>query len=494
MQASNVTLAASEVEVQRLTKATVKYLAVLRHGRMEVGMACVFSLFLLLALVLGYPVASASGILLGLYLACLVFHDLARQSDRKTIGELRKELFASAKQLEQANRCILSLSDLKDRFIATLSHELRTPLTAVQESVNLISEGISGPTTLQQQRFLEMARRNVERLTGLLNRISDLSRLQFGSMKLILVKAGLEELIQEAFNTVLPHAREKGIELSMEIKGGLPAVLADRQRVILVLVNLLDNAIKFTAGGGKAGVIAKPGANPGQVEICVWDTGIGIPKENQSHIFESFWQSDWEKSNKPPGAGLGLALSREVVTQLGGSIWVESDTGRGSRLHFTLFRYSDEFLLSTYFKSALPEACVKNSSLFQLCIRVEGSEMLHRRHRDFSMEALLREVQAMALSSSRAEDRVAMDVSRGEVHVLLIPGDMDMREFVRRLDNYLRGKSFFTGEDAMDLGFTYALASFPKHGDTLDSLRKEIDKQLLFGGMEIDDIPMKGAA
>ncbi len=216
-------------------------------------------------------------------------------------------------------------------FVANVSHELRTPLASVKASVETLEGGaLEAPRASRE--FLERIRRSVDRMSRLVGELLDLSRLESGEDSLNLESVDIYRPIKEAAEHYREQARENEVDLVVQEEGPLPAALADEGRIHQVVVNLVENAIKFTPKGGKVWVGAR-NLN-GTLEVTVRDTGIGIAPEHLPHTFERFYKVD--KSRADTGTGLGLAIAKHIVQAHGGRIWVESRLGEGSTFRFTV--------------------------------------------------------------------------------------------------------------------------------------------------------------
>jgi len=231
------------------------------------------------------------------------------------------------------------------------------------------------------------------------------------------------------------------------------------------------------------------------MEVCVWDTGCGMSQEEVEQVFGRFYQVHKRQDyTAVPGAGLGLVICKEIITQLGGSIWVESQPGQGSRFYFTLQCYSDDALLRTHFQGAAREAQIRNSAMVFLGAYMRDHEALSKRYGNQALETILREVHGIVTSYFRTEDRVAVDYACGKIHVLMVAGEYNMGERIRKLDAFLRGKTFFAHGEALSVEFSYGLAKFPQHGEDLASICREIERQIRSGGLNMITLPLDGAA
>ena len=227
---------------------------------------------------------------------------------------------------------------MKSEFISSTSHELRTPLAAIKESVMLILDGTTGEVTAQQTRFLNITKRNIDRLTTLINDMLDISRIETGKMELKKKPCNIGVLINEILMPMEFLAKENKIELKTEAPKKIPEINCDPNRVAQVIASLVSNAIKFTPAGGKIIVACRLSLAAGKkfAEISVKDTGMGIKKEDIEKIFLRFSQLDSSLTRKSGGTGLGLAICKELVSMHGGEIWVESKPDEGSSFIFTL--------------------------------------------------------------------------------------------------------------------------------------------------------------
>ncbi len=232
--------------------------------------------------------------------------------------------------LEQRNHQVEALLRTRERFIATLSHELRTPLNSILGFSSLLRDS-DGAWSEKQRRFVGHIESSGLHLLRLLNEMLDLAHIDAGRLSLHPERVSLVEAEQAALSDLEPAAQRQQVALSLDPQPEL-WVWADAARLRQILYNLLSNAIKFTPAGGRVWVGAA--ARGDQVELVVGDTGVGIQAEDQSAAFEEFWQAT--QAGPQSGAGLGLAITRRLVSAQGGTIRVESEVGCGSRFYVTL--------------------------------------------------------------------------------------------------------------------------------------------------------------
>ena len=219
-------------------------------------------------------------------------------------------------------------------FVANVSHELRTPLTAIKGLVETLRDGAVNDTEVSE-RFLETVEGETDRLIRLVNDLLILSRVDSEALNLQREPADLGALVAVTVDRLAPWASEQDITLLIDAEPGVPPVSADRDRMEQVLVNLLDNAIKFSRPGGTVTVCVAEAPGP-SIRVQVQDEGVGIPEEALPHIGERFYRADRARSRAAGGSGLGLAIARGLVEAHGGSLAVESEEGQGTVVEFVI--------------------------------------------------------------------------------------------------------------------------------------------------------------
>jgi two-component system phosphate regulon sensor histidine kinase PhoR len=249
------------------------------------------------------------------------------------------------------------LEEARMEFVVNVSHELRTPLTAIRGyAETLLDRGLEDQG--EARKFLEIIHRHAERLGRLLNDLLDLSNIELERTPLSIRPISVAEVTRHAAAMLLPQAEQKAIRLVNAVPDDLPPVLADRDRLVQILVNLIDNAVKYTSEGGTVRVTAhrvnwsnsqvvdsskpideltaRPVDHGDLIEIAVEDTGIGIPEKDLPRLTERFYRVDKARSREMGGTGLGLAIVNHLVQAHGGSLAIESEMGKGTRVRITL--------------------------------------------------------------------------------------------------------------------------------------------------------------
>ena len=241
------------------------------------------------------------------------------------------------KELVLANERLKELDKLKSDFVSMVSHELKTPLAAMRTSAQVLDMADAGEET--KREMLDIILRNIDRQTNLVNDLLDLSRIESGRMELKIGSVSLDSVIADSIESVKQAASEGDIKLNVELSESLASVKGDREKLTQVVINLLNNAIKFTPRSGEISIKARE--LNGQVEVKVSDTGIGIPPEDLDSVFDKFYQVDSTLTREAGGTGLGLAICKGIIEAHNGRIWAESELGKGSTFVFTLDKWSD---------------------------------------------------------------------------------------------------------------------------------------------------------
>jgi signal transduction histidine kinase len=267
----------------------------------------------------------------------------------------------SSKQLERAMRYAVERQALlrsleiaskqqlefKNQFLSHVSHELRTPLTCIHQYVTLLVDGLAGPIAPEQSDHLKTVLKSVNQLHAMIRDLLEATRAESGTLRVEPRCVSIGELIQQAVAMMRPTAQGRQIGLEIGLDSRIPLVYADPDRILEVLINLTDNAIKFTPAEGSVIVQAcMTEADPSSVYVSVTDTGRGIRQEAQSLIFERLYQDPDSIDSNRSGLGLGLFICKELVRLHGGRIWVTSEHGHGSIFTFTLPLYSLAKLLA----------------------------------------------------------------------------------------------------------------------------------------------------
>jgi signal transduction histidine kinase len=257
----------------------------------------------------------------------------ASQELERKVQEATAELAQQNELLRRQHIELEQASALKSQFLANISHEFRTPLNAILGYTHMLLQGVSGAVTDPQRKSLTRIDSNSRHLLALINDILDITRIEAGRMPLNVSSFKVSDLVNEVMSELEPIIRRSNLTVSARVKATLPVLKSDRQKVKQIVLNLLSNALKFTTNGSVI-IVAVLDPKTHTLAIAVRDTGVGIPQESRSKIFEDFRQLDNSPARGYGGTGLGLSICRRLAQMLGGSIELESAVGEGST--FTL--------------------------------------------------------------------------------------------------------------------------------------------------------------
>ncbi|HQP92315.1 MAG TPA: HAMP domain-containing sensor histidine kinase, partial [Candidatus Omnitrophota bacterium] len=223
--------------------------------------------------------------------------------------------------------------EMKTEFTSTVSHELRTPLAAIREGISIVFDGTAGVLNKQQKEFLDIAKRNVDRLNRLINDILDFEKLESGKMAFNIQENDINDAVTEIEKTMRSVVEQGKIDLLVELDKNVPKVKFDRDKILQVLTNLVNNAVKFTEKGF---IKIKVEHEDNVVKVSVRDSGIGIKEEDLPRLFGKFEQLNTGVLRKTGGTGLGLSICKDIIAKHNGKIWAESKYGEGSAFIFVL--------------------------------------------------------------------------------------------------------------------------------------------------------------
>jgi len=248
---------------------------------------------------------------------------------------LERRVTERTAELQEALHKLSELSQMKANFVANISHELRTPLTHIKGYLDLLTTESLGPLSDEQKNALQVSQRAAGRLESLIDNLILFSLAARGEMTLSLAPVNLNKVAEEIISYSRTKADDRNVTLQFTARAAIPFVQADEKKISWAILQLIDNAIKFTPSGGKVTLSIEPESDT-LIMVSVSDTGIGIPANRMNEIYEPFHQLDSSSTRRYGGTGLGLALVREIISAHGSLIEVKSEDGKGTRFHFPL--------------------------------------------------------------------------------------------------------------------------------------------------------------
>ena len=327
-------------------------------------------------------------------------------------------------QLKQTNEELARATRLKDEFLANMSHELRTPLNAILGMTEVLQEEVLGDINPQQQKALETVERSGSHLLELINDILDVSKIESGQMELDCTSVSIHHLCQSSLSFIKQQALKKRIQLEIKLPVTLPEVVVDERRIRQVLINLLNNAVKFTPSGGRITLeVTFPVQNTEELsvknplQITIIDTGIGIPPEKMKKLFQPFVQIDSALNRQYSGTGLGLALVKRIVELHGGEVKVTSAEGLGSCFTIVLPSVVSSFSsVEQHIPSPLNTTYATPSQDSPLILLAEDNEANIRtissylRAKHYRLLIAKNGEEAITLAESKTPDLIVMDI------------------------------------------------------------------------------------
>jgi signal transduction histidine kinase len=387
--------------------------------------------------------------------AVYVAKDISEQ--KKTI----QRLIESQEQIEKQNTELQRLSQIKSDFISTVSHELRTPLTSIKEAISQVLEGILGETTEKQKEFLSICISEVNRLARIINDLLDISRIEAKRVKLEKELLDIVTLTRKTVDSLSSSAEKKGLKIKTSFSDKSIEAYADKDRFVQVLINLINNSIKFTQKG-HIHVSAEEKENV--IECSVSDTGKGITSNNLSKIFDKFEQFGRVIGPGEKGTGLGLAIVKGIVELHKGEIYTESEPNKGTKISFTLPKYTAREFFNEYLDDNLKKAIQEDQPLSVISFKVYNVD---------NLEFIYQLVELTKANLYRKAD-----IAIGDSYVILVALPETNKE-----DTYIVaervGKAlndYLFRENLSDkIKIDHRIASFPEDGSTIDQLLNNVE-------------------
>lgn len=378
---------------------------------------------------------------------------------RQQLEALRRQGEKMKKQLES----LREIDRLKTDFISVVSHELRTPLAIAKEAVTLALDGVKGELNPSQKNILQKAKDSTERLNKIIEELLEISRIEKGKIRLCYSLINIKDLIKELIEHFNRIALEKRIVLSYKFFNRHLNIFVDAERLTQILINLIDNALKFTEEGGSVQVEVKIFED--KVRFGVIDTGVGISKQDQQKIFDRFLQVSNTAAGKNRGIGLGLSIVKELVKIINGDIWVDSIPGVGSKFYFTIPKLYTANVLNKDNRSKINDLIQKGFALYLLNVKIirykEFQSILGRRNQRL-LNRIIKLIEQVLKELCNTEDcrLFISDFKEGECGVIFVASHQSQAS---RLAGSLKARlgRFLQKSGMNNIFFNIGLIDFP---------------------------------
>lgn len=365
-------------------------------------------------------------------------------------------------ELKATNRKLQKLERLKSEFISIVSHELRTPLTAIKNAMDIILSGKAGEMTENIEKFVSMGKRNAIRLSGIINDLLDISKIEAGKMDFKFELTHIEPVIEYVKNNLTEVAREKDLTIKYIPSEESVEIYADSNRLEQVLTNLVSNAIKFTPNAGEIDITSRV-VNARELQydhcfeedikklqgnyllVCVEDHGIGIERKDLNHVFDKFAQIENSLSRKVGGSGLGLPIARQLMESHNGAIWCDSEINKGSRFYFVIPVANDKSNFNMIKKQLIQKA--RSSGSTAAVIKIKSTNEV--------IENLMRE-ENLLNKTYMSNSLVEKDGALTSLSMVVMDGDKPSCEFLKKkIDSVTSQKENVYGK--CDIMFSYEI-------------------------------------
>ena len=405
------------------------------------------------------------------------FQTLARQVS------LPLENAALYEEIKNTNTKLEKLERLKSEFTSIVSHELRTPLTAIKNSLDIMLSGKTGETTPAMNKFLDMAKRNVTRLSGIINDLLDLTKVEAGKMDFRFEKASINAPVEFVKNTFENLAKEKNITLLTETEPGLPETYIDTQRLEQVITNLVSNAVKFTNENGRILIktetvsdedidkdklfeVKNPVFYKQYVKVSVTDSGIGIAQDDIPKVFDKFQQIENSLSRKNGGTGLGLPIAKQLIEAHSGFIWVESELNCGTTFSFVIPVLSEKEKFEQDFAEAVEKS--KNSNHNLLLLKIQETDGYSPSMSDDLKENKI----SIIRKTTNTKEIFYKEDGKKNIMIFIPEADKFAQNFIeKKIESYIQGE---TSSEKYDI--VYSTVLFPDDGNSPEELLKKTDE------------------
>jgi len=362
-------------------------------------------------------------------------------------------------ELKATNRKLQKLERLKSEFISIVSHELRTPLTAIKNAMDIILSGKAGAMTDNIEKFVSMGKRNAIRLSGIINDLLDISKIEAGKMDFKFELTHIESVIEYVKNNLAEVAKEKNLVINYK-SYDTAEVYADSNRIEQVLTNLVSNAIKFTPEAGSIEITSKvvnarelqydhcfeediKNLQGNYLQVCVEDHGIGIERKDLNHVFDKFAQIENSLSRQVGGSGLGLPIARQLMESHNGAIWCDSEINKGSKFYFVIPVANDKSNFNMIKKQLIQKA--RSNGTTVAIIKIKSTNQI--------IENLMKE-ENLLNKTYMSNSLIEKDENLMSLSMIVMDGDKPSAEFLKKkIDSVILQKKTIYGE--CDIMFSY---------------------------------------
>lgn len=407
------------------------------------------------------------------------FQTLARQVS------LPLENASLYEEIKKTNTKLEKLERLKSEFISIVSHELRTPLTAIKNSLEICLSGKAGDVSSIMDKFLNMAKRNVTRLSGIINDLLDLSKVEAGKMDFKFEKANINTPVEFIKNTFENVAKEKNIELILEKDQDTYLTYFDNQRIEQVMSNLISNAIKFTNENGNIVVKVEnikladvdktkllgyenPVFYENYIKISVKDSGIGIAEEDQKKVFDQFQQIENSLNRKNGGTGLGLPIAKQLIEAHKGFIWVESELNRGTTFSFIIPILSEKEKFIIDLDKEINKAKTCNQSLLLVLIKEESESCEFLKDMQEGKISIIRK-------TANTKEAYFSENNANYLAVMIPEADKFAQSFIeKKIESTISSSE----QQTVKYDILYSSVTFPEGGTDAKELFETVEKSL----------------
>jgi|GEM_PF-1596090 len=380
------------------------------------------------------------------------------------IDDSEKNLFAVAAIIRDITE-EKKIERLKNELIANVSHELRTPLTSITNSIYLLE--VSLPSE-KQARFIDIIKKNTERLLRVINNLLDISRIESGMLSLRMELVNIPNLIEDSTLSVKGMLISKKIELKLDIEEDFPEIYADKEGITHILTNLLSNAVKFTPPGGKITISCR--SKDDDVYISVADTGVGIPSSELDKIFGKFQRAT--TAEQVEGTGLGLTIVKHFVNMHKGRIRVESEIGKGTKFTVSLPKIDKYFHLSL--EEEILNARMEEAYFSVILLKLTNYLKIKKEE---EKARVLSNIEERIRAEIHKSDRVIRYKDKGFFIILLHAGRSEAEKVGERIKEFVNGDLF--KDVSQTIYVTYGIAVFPEDGEDKEALLNKLEAGFL---------------